>query len=681
MLRSLVSNDDQSGRNANVHRRSLLEAVHSVAVGATQWPRWGKQLLSGGLDFVIATAALSVVVAAYQMLCNCYAGPLHPVLLVLACGLLTVGALAVCGIYRNVVRHWSYSELFPFGLGVFAASTASATLLSFSLPNGAVALAYPLLAVSLFGPLLAWRLMAVAFLYRSPNPNAPNQRRRKLAVYGAGSAGAQLITWLQREGRADVVAVFDDNPDLHGRRLHGREIKGPDDLERQIAAKGLEQIVVAIPSATAEQRRKILNRLAAHPINVQTLPSLSEIVDEQRFATDFREVKPEELLSREPVKPDMNLIRLEIEGRRVMVTGAGGSIGSALCREILRHKPAVIVLFDVSEFALYSIERELRGLLKRRSTQVELIAVLGSVLNQEGLSRTMAQHGIDIVYHAAAYKHVPLVEANPLRGVENNVFGTMNVAQAAIENDVRKFVLISTDKAVRPTNVMGASKRMAEKVVEGLSASCTKTRFAIVRFGNVLDSAGSVVPLFRDQIRNGGPVTVTHKDVVRFFMTIPEAAELVIQAGAMADEAVEVFHLDMGDPVRIADLAEKMIHLSGFEVAESEQPGSGIRIEYVGLRPGEKLYEELLVDGEALPTSHPRVFRARDVNASWAAIEPQVARARAAIEAADVASLKNVLCACVEDYKPAPARPASAAVAQAARRPDVATREPVASMA
>lgn len=668
MLRSLVGNQERGEGEGTAPKRSLIEAMHQVAVEATHWPRWGKQLLSGGLDLIIAAAALSVVVAAYQMLCNCYAGPLHPVLLVLACGLLTVGSLAICGIYRNVVRHWSYSELFPFGLGVFAASTASATLLSFSLPNGAVALAYPLLAVSLFGPLLAWRLMAVAFLYRAPNPLPPDQRRRKLAVYGAGSAAAQLITWLQREGRAEVIAVFDDNPDLHGRRLHGREIAHPDDLERQINAKGLEQIVVAIPSASAEQRRTILNKLARHPINVQTLPSLSEIVDGQRSATEFREVTPEELLSREPVKPDLALIAHEIEGRRVMVTGAGGSIGSALCREILRHKPAVLVLFDVSEFALYSIERELRGMLRKRASRVELVPILGSVLNQEGLSRTMAQHGIDIVYHAAAYKHVPLVEANPLRGVENNVFGTMNVAQAAIENDVRKFVLISTDKAVRPTNVMGASKRMAEKVVEGLSASGTNTRFAIVRFGNVLDSAGSVVPLFRDQIRGGGPVTVTHQDVVRYFMTIPEAAELVIQAGAMADEGVEVFHLDMGEPVRISDLAEKLIHLSGFEVATPDQPG-GIKVEYVGLRPGEKLFEELLVDGEAQATSHPRVFRARDVNASWASVEPQVLRAREAIEAADVAMLKGVLRAVVEDYNPAPPRPASGVIAAAAAKP------------
>jgi len=668
MLRSLVGNQDRNENGETVQRRSILESVHRVAVSATHWPRWGKQLLSGGIDLVISAAALSVVVAAYQMLCNCYAGPLHPVLLVLACGLLTVGSLAICGIYRNVVRHWSYSELFPFGLGVFAASTASATLLSFSLPNGAVALAYPLLAVSLFGPLLAWRLMAVAFLYRAPNPLPPDQRRRKLAVYGAGSAGAQLITWLQREGRAEVVAVFDDNADLHGRRLHGREINHPNDLERQIAAKGLEQIVVAIPSASAEQRRSILNKLARYPINVQTLPSLTEIVDGQRSATEFREVTPEELLSREPVKPDLALISHEIEGRRVMVTGAGGSIGSALCREILRHKPAVLVLFDVSEFALYSIDREVRGIAKKRNLSIELVPILGSVLNQEGLSRTMAQHGIDIVYHAAAYKHVPLVEANPLRGVENNVFGTMNVAKAAIDNDVRKFVLISTDKAVRPTNVMGASKRMAEKVVEGLSASGTRTRFAIVRFGNVLDSAGSVVPLFRDQIRGGGPVTVTHRDVVRFFMTIPEAAELVIQAGAMADEGVEVFHLDMGEPVRIGDLAEKLIHLSGFEVASPDHP-SGIKVEYVGLRPGEKLYEELLVDGEAQPTSHPRVFRARDVNAGWGSIEPQVARAREAIEAADVGMLKEVLCACVEDYNPAPPRPTPNIPAPAAVKP------------
>ncbi|MFN4087449.1 MAG: polysaccharide biosynthesis protein [Alphaproteobacteria bacterium] len=602
MLRSLVNSLERGEANEGTgDGRSPTESLHRLALAATQWPRWGKQSLSVGIDFTIAAATSAMVVAVYQMLCNCFGGGLHPVLLVLACGLITTACLGAFRIYRNVVRHWSSSDLLPFCAGILAAALGNALALGFAFPGGAASLAFPLMAVALFGPLLAWRLMAMAILYRAPTARSLNRPRRRIAVYGAGSAAAQLITWLTREGRAEVVAAFDDNPDLHRRLLQGTPIFPPSEVGKVIEAAKLEQIVVAIPSASVEQRRRILNDLARHPIRVQSLPPLSEIVDGKTAAVDFREVTPEELLSREPVRPHLELIRREILGRRVMVTGAGGSIGSALCREILQHRPAVLVLFDVSEFALYSIERDLQQVKRRRGLKMEIVPILGSVLNAETLTRTMAEHGVDIVYHAAAYKHVPLVEANPLRGVENNVFGTLNVAKAAIKNNVRKFVLVSTDKAVRPTNVMGASKRMAEKVVEGLSSRAIGTRFAIVRFGNVLDSAGSVVPLFRDQIREGGPVTVTDPEVVRYFMTIPEAAELVIQAGAMADGGVEVFHLDMGEPVRIADLALKMIHLSGCQVADDDHP-EGIRIQYVGLRPGEKLFEELLVDGKALPT-------------------------------------------------------------------------------
>ena len=368
---------------------------------------------------------------------------------------------------------------------------------------------------------------------------------------------------------------------------------------------------------------------------------LEDIVAGRIAVTDLRQVAPEDLLARAPIEADISLIRQEITGRRILVTGAGGSIGSAICHQVVRHAPAAIVVLDQSEFALYRIDQELRGMVAARGANIEIVPILGSVLQDSDLDRAFAG-GIHVVYHAAAYKHVPLVEANPHTGVENNVFGTLRAAEAARRHGVARFVMISTDKAVRPTNVMGASKRVAEQVLVALAASGGGTRIAIVRFGNVLDSAGSVVPLFREQIRRGGPVTVTHPEVTRYFMTIPEAAELVIQAGAMAGRAVEVFHLDMGEPVRILDLARRFVQLSGRTVRDAEHPEGDIEIAFVGLRPGEKLYEELLVGTTSGATAHPRIFHAADAGASLA-IAPVLADLGQAIATRDEAALRATL--------------------------------------
>ena len=600
------------------------------------------------VDAALLTSSVFVLVYAFQDLCACGDNAVLPWL---APGAAATGVASVwlVGGYRQVLRHWSARFHLTLLVGCAVGALGGSVLFGQAFGPASLFYSFPLLWLASFGPMLTWRVVGSMLLLRTPRQL--QQQATPLVVYGAGLAGAELVKGLQREAQYDVVALIDDNPDLQGRTVHGCPILSPETLDDLLARKAVAQVVIAIPSATVAQRRALLNRLARFPVQVRTLPPLSDIVAGRSEISEIREVTAEELLSREPVRADLNLLRTELKGKSILVTGGGGSIGAALCREILRHGPARLVVFEVSEFSLYQIDRELRELANTLCPAVEIRSVLGSVLSRRDLDQAIGSNQVDIVYHAAAYKHVPLVELNPMRGVENNVLGTLNVAQAAQRQHVEKFVLISTDKAVRPTNVMGASKRMAEKVVEGLSQRGGPTRFALVRFGNVLDSAGSVVPLFREQIQQGGPVTVTHPDVTRYFMTIPEAAELVIQAGAMAEHGAEVFHLDMGEPVRIADLARKLIHLSGFKVADLDGgDGEGLEIRYVGLRPGEKLYEELLVDAAAAPTSHPRIFRARDVSSSWPAMQRHLARLADAIERCDAGMVRQVLHGCVEDY-------------------------------
>jgi len=377
-----------------------------------------------------------------------------------------------------------------------------------------------------------------------------------------------------------------------------------------------------------------------------TVPALSDIISGKVRVSALRHIELDDLLGRDPVELDIPGLQGFLKGRTVLVTGAGGSIGSELCRQIARFQPARVVLFELSELALYGIEREFR----ETNPGVEVVAAIGDAKDEARMRSLFAQWRPAVVFHAAAYKHVPLVEMNPIAGADNNIFGTLNVVQAAQRHGAEKFVLISTDKAVRPTNVMGAAKRIAERLVQALGKSESKTACAIVRFGNVLDSAGSVVPLFREQIRNGGPVTVTDPAMVRYFMTIPEAADLVIQAGAMAGGDGDLFHLDMGDPVNVADLARKLIHLSGFSVREPGVGGGDIEIRFTGIRPGEKLFEELLVDGASRPTAHPRIFRAGEDAMSWAALEPWLAQLAQIMASQDVGALKAVLRQLVESY-------------------------------
>jgi FlaA1/EpsC-like NDP-sugar epimerase len=395
----------------------------------------------------------------------------------------------------------------------------------------------------------------------------------------------------------------------------------------------------------------VIQRLESLPVHVQTVPEIGDLVSGRARVDDLREVDALDLLGRDPVPPNQSLLRRCITGRSVMVTGAGGSIGSELCRQIVDLAPRRLVLFEISEVALYQIEAQLRQHISVNALDVELVALLGSVHHRDRVYNVMCTFGVNTVFHAAAYKHVPIVEHNMVEGIHNNVIGTSHTALAAEDAGVETFVLISTDKAVSPVNVMGATKRFAEMVLQGMAARGSRTRFCMVRFGNVLESSGSVVPLFREQIRRGGPVTVTHPDVVRFFMTIPEAAQLVIQAGAMA-RGGDVFVLDMGPPVRIADLARRMIQLAGFSVRDADSPDGDVAIEYTGLRPGEKLFEELLIGNNVEATDHPTILRAFEESLDWTTVSHYMKQLHAAVAGFDCARAHQVLLESVNGFKP-----------------------------
>lgn len=445
-------------------------------------------------------------------------------------------------------------------------------------------------------------------------------KRRPVIIYGAGSAGRQLATALRHGPEYRVVAFVDDDKTKQGSQIEGHLVLAVEDLKSIIQHERVEKILLALPSTSRARRNRILQKLEVYSVKVQTIPGMADVVAGAVNVDQVKDVDVEDLLGRDPVSPKKALLHADIKEKVVMVTGAGGSIGSELCRQIVRNEPIKLVLFELSEFALYSIEKELSQYVEERSLPISIIPIMGSVQKQNRLEAVMSAFGVQTVYHAAAYKHVPLVEHNVVEGVRNNIFGTLYTAKAAIKTKVETFVLVSTDKAVRPTNVMGTTKRMSELVLQALADTQSDTRFCMVRFGNVLGSSGSVVPLFRKQIRKGGPVTLTHQDITRYFMTIPEAAQLVIQAGAMGMGG-DVFVLDMGDPVKIKDLATKMIHLSGFTVKDEKEPEGDIEIRCTGLRPGEKLYEELLIGDNVEGTTHERIMTAQENKLDWRELE------------------------------------------------------------
>jgi FlaA1/EpsC-like NDP-sugar epimerase len=461
-------------------------------------------------------------------------------------------------------------------------------------------------------------------------------------IYGAGESGRQLLTALNHGDQYRAVVFVDDDQRLNHSVINGLQVASPSEIEQLIAEHDITQVLLAIPSASPERRKEIINSLVGLPVYVRTVPRIAELVAGEASVIQIQDVDLDDLLGREPVPPKPEFIDRCITEKVVMVTGAGGSIGSELCRQIVKSGPRELVLLDNSEYALYNIERELRDLMDASGLDIQMVALLGSVQDGRRLESVYRTFQVETVYHAAAYKHVPMVEYNVAEGVANNVFGTWHAAEAARKAGVDTFVLVSTDKAVRPTNIMGASKRFAEMILQGLAQRDTRTRFCMVRFGNVLGSSGSVVPLFREQIEAGGPVTVTHPEVTRYFMSIAEAAQLVLQAGAMGTGG-DVFVLDMGEPVRIVDLARRMIRLSGYEMDHDNHVGHHIDIEFIGLRPGEKLYEELLLGSNVAGTGHPMIMRAEEECLSYGQIHGYVTDLVRYCDDMDCAGITSVL--------------------------------------
>ncbi len=518
------------------------------------------------------------------------------------------------GLYRAVIRYMSNHAM----AAVFSGVTLSALVLgasSFAL-NAPIPRSVPViywcLAMIFVG---GSRMLVRSFVHRGMV-----RKKDRAIIYGAGKSGLQLSSILFHGKDVQPVAFLDDDESKHGSILNGIRVYSPDALADVLAKYSAKRVLLALGHAPRSQRANIIRFLEKYPVVVQTMPDINDVVSGKAKIEEIRDVDIEDLLGRDEVAPDKELLADCIHKKSVMVTGAGGSIGSELCRQIIRLKPAKLILFELSEYALYAIEKDILRYIHKKGLSVEVHAVMGSVQKQHRMEVVMKSFDVDTVYHAAAYKHVPLVEHNVIEGVRNNVFGTWYCAEAAIKAKVETFVLISTDKAVRPTNIMGASKRLAELVLQGLAQRQDFTRFCMVRFGNVLGSSGSVVPLFRDQIREGGPVTVTHPNITRYFMTIPEAAQLVLQAGSMG-EGGDVFLLDMGESVRIADLAGKLIRLMGLEVKNESNPEGDIEIEYTGLRPGEKLFEELLIGDSPQETSHPRIMKGNELCLPWEEVE------------------------------------------------------------
>jgi FlaA1/EpsC-like NDP-sugar epimerase len=476
--------------------------------------------------------------------------------------------------------------------------------------------------------------------------------KEPVIIYGAGSSGMQLVVALQSGDQYLPVAFVDDSHHMLGNTVHGIRVYSPNSLYELIESFSVRQILLAIPSATHAERKEILNRLEHLPVHVKTVPDLFDMVTGKVGVDEVRDIDIEDLLGRDIVPPNPELLGACINRQSVMITGAGGSIGSELCRQIININPARVILLDTFEYG-YEVENELREKLGSvdGDDKIEIIALLGSVCNKAQMENAIKSFEVDTVYHVAAYKQVPMVEKNIVEGVKNNIFGTLIAAQAAEKFKVKNFVLISTDKAVRPTNFMGATKRFAEQVLQAMAQRNTHTKLSMVRFGNVLGSSGSVVPLFRRQINSGGPVTVTHPEVTRYFMTVQEAAQLVIQAGSMA-KGGDVFVLDMHEPIRIIDLAKKMVHLMGYDIKDENSFRGDIAIEYTGLRPGEKLYEELLIGESVTGTEHPKIMRAEEETLSWDTLDKLLQRLEVACNEIDLSEIRSVLMEAVDGFEP-----------------------------
>ncbi|SFM82505.1 polysaccharide biosynthesis protein [Marinobacter pelagius] len=606
-------------------------------------PRFYKRMISVASDVVVLTLALWVSFGLRFV--EFWVPSLEHVMVFSATVVTTVVIFGRMGLYRAVVRFLN-DRAFMTIVGCVIASALALVVYGYFF-QVQVPRTVPVVYGALAFIFVAGSRMGVRLLVQ-----APAQRNKiRVAIVGTGDTGRQLASALSHGTEYRPVLFITANSANHRSTINGIPVFDIRHVQKGVARYDVSRVLLALDEDALGDRREILEKLEPVNVPVQTVPSVSELVSGKARINDIRDLEIEDLLGREPVRPDPQLVEATLKGKSVMVTGAGGSIGSELCRQILRHKPKRLVLFEQSEYGLYAIERELKSSNIVGNYGVELHPILGSVTHRRRCEAVMKAFDINIVYHAAAYKHVPLVEHNIIEGVQNNVFGTWHTAEAAIAAGVERFVLVSTDKAVRPTNVMGASKRLAELVLQGLAGRQNGTVFSMVRFGNVLGSSGSVVPLFRDQIRDGGPVTVTHQDIIRYFMTIPEASQLVLQAGAMG-QGGEVFVLDMGEPVKIADLARKMIRLMGLTEKTEENPAGDIEITYTGLRPGEKLFEELLIGDNPQGTSHPRVMMAREVSLQWEEVSKLLDRLALASQNFDCERILELIHSAPTGYTP-----------------------------
>jgi FlaA1/EpsC-like NDP-sugar epimerase len=630
------------------------------AVWLIERPRWFKRIFLIVNDMALLTIALW---AAYSLRLSQFYVPesFGMILLMAAASIIGVITFHMRGLYKLVTRYIGPEGTTRIYVAVIIAVLAWALLVLLSGIKGhprSVVVIYGLIAAGLIRLSRQW---AAALLLKAAPQHKPVSfdERKNVIIYGAGAMGVQLLRALNETNQFNMVAFIDNSPSLAGQVVHGVKVLRPGKIGKVISTENVKEVLLAMPSALRSERRAAIKALEPFPVVVKTLPALEEIASGRVEVSDLRPIEVEDLLGRDPVAPELELLTGHVKDKVVMITGAGGSIGSELTRQLLELGPKSLILFELSEVALYEIEMEIEELKWRRAKEPEappladtkIIPVLGSVQDRKLVARTISDYDVEVIYHAAAYKHVPLVEVNPFTGLQNNTFGTLTLAEVAKEARVERFVLVSSDKAVRPTNVMGASKRLAELILQALAEPHGTTVFTMVRFGNVLDSSGSVVRRFRNQIQAGGPVTVTHPEIIRYFMSIPEAAQLVIQAGAMASGG-EVFVLDMGTPVKIDDLARTMVRLSGLEVRDDTNPDGDIAIEYIGLRRGEKLYEELLIGENTTGTSHPRIFKNSEPVLAYAELVAALERLDDAIQRHDEADLQEMLRATVEGYKP-----------------------------
>ena len=551
------------------------------------------------------------------------------------------------GLYQTIFRYSGQAALSTISRATFTYSVLLTALLLYvqwEMVPRSLGLLQPLIFL-----ILVVSSRAFAGLWLEGMGSGNKRKRARLLIFGAGTEGVQTALALAMSRQYLLMGFVDDDAAKVGRHINGIPVFSSAQMQRMVQDHSITDILLAMPSASRARRNDIIESLQGLPVHVRTLPSMNDLASGLISVQDFKELDIEDLLAREPVAPQKELLFATITNQVVLVSGAGGSIGGELCRQIVLLSPSKLVLLEHNEFGLYSIHQELLSLCVAHQLQVELVPILASVTNADKMNAVCLQYAPDTIYHAAAYKHVPLVESNVAAGIVNNVFGTLALAQAAVQSSIRRFVLVSTDKAVRPTNVMGASKRMAELVLQSLADQNSSTCFSMVRFGNVLGSSGSVVPLFRQQLAAGGPITVTHAEVTRYFMTIPEAAQLVLQAGAMA-QGGDVFVLDMGEPVKIIDLAKRMVQLAGFTVQDHDHPYGDIKIEITGLLPGEKLYEELIIGDNPQPTQHPRILNAHEHFMAWSDLQHQLTVLQGAAQSDNVPEIKQVLLHCVQGY-------------------------------